>query len=157
MSRRAALLGLMALAGCNFAPVYGDAGGPLRGKVAIETPDNLPGYYMRGQLENRLGLSDSPAYVLDVRPSAQSSAAAVRSDGDTVRFNVVGKASWGLRELGTDTLIGSGEVESFVSYAATGSTVATQAAADDAGERLSTALADMIVTRLLALTPQLTP
>ena len=51
--------------------------------------------------------------------------------------------------------IADGRHETFTSYAATGSTTATQAAETDATTRLSVALADMIVSRLLLLAPDL--
>jgi LPS-assembly lipoprotein len=68
---------------------------------------------------------------------------------------VIGSASWSLRDLRSDKVIEAGKVESFTSYSATGSTVATQAAETDANSRLSVTLADMIVSRLLILSPRL--
>ena len=57
-----------------------------------------------------------------------------------------------MTDAATGRQITSGTVEAFTSYAATGSTVATQAAEDDARARLAVLLADMIVTRMLAAT-----
>ena len=51
------------------------------------------------------------------------------------------------------TTVTSGTVDSFTGYSATGSTVATRAARADAEERLTTILADQIVTRLIAAAP----
>jgi LPS-assembly lipoprotein len=46
-------------------------------------------------------------------------------------------------------------VESFTAFSAAGSPVATQAAERDAEQRLMTILADQLVTRLIATTPDL--
>lgn len=153
--RRAALLGLLALGGCGFAPVYGDDA-ELRGQIAFETPDSVAGFRLREQLERRLGQSAAPRYALKVSLSFSRSAAAITSDGDTVRFNVVGNANWTLRETTTNRLIETGQTRNFTSYAATSSTVATQAAETDADARLSVTLADMIVSRVLILSTGLT-
>lgn len=152
--RRAALLGMLATTGCGFAPVYG-GGDALRGKVDFDTNDNVAGFRMRTQLERRLGAPVSARYLLEVRQSAPSRPAAIRSSGDTVRFNLIGEARWTLRDAVTGKTIKAGNVEGFTSYSATGSTVATQAAETDAAARLSITLADMIVTRLLALSSDL--
>ncbi len=153
--RRAALLGLLAAAsGCGFAPVHRD-GASLQGQIAFDTPESVAGFRMREQLEKRLGTAQNPRFVLRVRPSGGNRAGAITSDGDTVRFNFVGNATWRLRDLRNNAEIESGKVESFTSYGATGSTVATQAAEKDANARLSITLADMIVSRLLILSPRL--
>ena len=136
------------MGGCGFTPVHQD-NGALRGQVAFETPSSIPGFRLRGQLEQRLGVAQTPRYTLRVTLSASRSTAAVTTDGDIVRFNVVGTANWTLTEIGTDRLVESGRSRSFTSYAGTGSTVATQAADTDARARLSVILADMIVSRLL--------
>jgi LPS-assembly lipoprotein len=80
--------------------------------------------------------------ALDVASQSQS--------GSTLRYNVVGAAGWQLTAA-NGTVWGSGQVEGFTSYAATGSTVATQSAATDAVGRLMTILADKVVTQLMLL------
>ena len=156
ISRRAAVLGLVALAGCDFAPVYGQ-NTALRGLVTYETEDSVAGFRLRERLEQRMGVAQSPRYGLAVTLSESTQPAAITADGDTVRFNVVGKAKWTLRTLDTNGKVAEGTSESFASYSATGSTVATQAASADARARLSVALADMIVSRLLILSSDLAP
>lgn len=153
-SRRFALFGLLALGGCGFAPLYGD-GGTLRNAVAYDTDDSVAGFHLRQQLQNRLGNSSAPRYGLRVTQRSRSRAAAITDEGDTTRLNIVGSASWVLTDLTTGAQIEAGEVEAFTSYAATGSTVATQTTRDDAERRLSIILADMIAARLLALSPDL--
>ncbi|PUB11602.1 lipopolysaccharide assembly protein [Yoonia sediminilitoris] len=106
---------------------------------------------MRAQLERRLGAPQAPQYLLEVRQTAPRRPAAIRSSGVTVRYNLIGTATWRLRDVASGRVIDTGEVEGFTSYSGTGSTVATQSAETDAAARLSVTLADMIVTRMLVL------
>ena len=76
-------------------------------------------------------------------------AAAITSEGDTSRFNIVGAAKWSLIVLDDGNQIDGGEVEAFTSYSATGSTNATPATRDDAEARVAVILADLIVSRVL--------
>lgn len=156
ISRRTAVLGLLALGGCGFAPVYGDGGG-LRGQIAFETPDNVAGFRMQDQLIRRLGQTETPRYILKTTLTLRRDPAAITSDGDTTRFNVIGRSEWSLHDIQSGGRVTSGTVQSFTSYAATGSTVATQAASTDADARLAVTLADMIVSRLLGLNSTLAP
>ncbi|RBW46311.1 hypothetical protein DS901_00220 [Loktanella sp. D2R18] len=150
------MLGLLALGGCGFVPVYGDGTG-LRDTIAFETDDSVAGYRMRVQLEQRLGKPSVPRYVLRVTQTQGRRSAAISDDGDTTRYNLTGTARWTLKDSATGDQLESGEVDSFTSYSATGSTTATQAAETDAAARLSVILADMIADRLLILTPKLAP
>ncbi len=154
ISRRFAVAGLLALGGCGFVPVYG-AGGALRDQIAYQTEDSVAGFVLRGRLEERLGTAPSPRFRLAVTQSSQQRTGAVTADGDITRFNLIGTANWTLSDALTGATVDAGEVQTFTGYAATGSTNATQAAEDDANRRLAVALADMIVTRLLILSPTL--
>ncbi|MDX8355048.1 LPS assembly lipoprotein LptE [Cognatiyoonia sp. IB215182] len=154
ISRRTAFLGLMALGGCGFAPVYGEDNA-LRNQISFRTQDSVAGFELRGRLEERLGVASSPRYVLSVRQSSRRRTAAITDDGDITRFNLLGTANWVLSDRSTGTRIKAGQVQTFTGYSATGATSATQAAEDDAVRRLSVALADLIVTRLLLLSSEL--
>lgn len=148
--RRIVLLGLLGLAGCGFAPVYGTQSG-LRDRVSYVSDDSVAGFQMRQELERRLGRSTSPAFVLTTRIRVSQRSAAITPEGDTSRFNLIGMARWTFADASTGETIERGTVEAFTSFSATSSTVATQATEDDALKRLMTILADMIVSRLLAL------
>jgi LPS-assembly lipoprotein len=150
VSRRTALVALMALAGCGLTPVYGTNGQAniLRDAVSFGAPDTVAGFRLRDRLEERLGRAAAPKYALGVQLSQTLTPATITVDGDTTRFNLVGTADWVLRSAEGSSLT-SGQVETFTSFSATGSTVATEAAAADAAARLSVALADLIVSRLI--------
>jgi LPS-assembly lipoprotein len=155
LSRRIALLGLLALAGCGFAPVYG--GGGNQGAFAFETDESVTGFRLQGRLSERLGLPDAPAFVIKTTVDLSERAAAITAEGDTARLNVIGSAKWSLVRIATGQQIDAGTVQGFTSYSATGSTVATQTAKDDAHARLAVILADLIVTRVMRAQSDLQP
>lgn len=153
-TRRAALLGVLALGACGFAPVYGPngTGSSLRGEVSIETPSTVAGYRLGTALIERFGPAADVRYVLSVRLSSRRNAAAQTIVGDTTRFDLTGVAQWSLVDT-TGVEVAKGEAQTFTSYSATGSTLATQTAERDARERLSLALADIIVADVVLAAP----
>ncbi len=156
LTRRAAILGLLALAGCGFTPVYGTGGvgGKLRGAVQITAPQTVEGYRLAHRIEDRLGRATSPRYALTVTLDITSAPVAIDRTDTSTRINLPGTANWTL----TDTAgvrLGTGTVDTFTGYSTTGTTVATRAAQQDARDRLATALADLVVTRLMILAPDL--
>jgi len=157
LSRRSVLLGALALSGCGLAPVYGTQGTatPLRDAVAVTAPETVAGYRLRARFTERLGHVGAARYFLVVTMTQVPTPATITTAGDTTRFNLVGTANWTLSDAAGAELA-TGMVETFTSYSATGSTVATQAAETDAEARLSAALADLIVARLIMAAPGFT-
>lgn len=151
-SRRAALLALLAVGACGFTPALAPGGGmlKLRNTVAVSAPDTIAGFAIRSRLIDRLGLATTPIAMLSVNVEQALDVASQSQIGSILRYNVVGAAGWQLTAA-NGTVWGSGQVEGFTSYAATGSTVATQSAATDAVGRLMTILADKVVTQLMLL------
>ena len=147
--RRSAIVGLLALAGCGFTPVYapGSTASALRGQVQITAPETVEGYRLLQALRDRLGDSASPAYDLRVTLNISELAAATTAQGNTTRYTLPGTATYSLTTLAGAPLA-QGSVDIFTSYSATGTTVATSAAQTDARARLAEILADQIVTRL---------
>ena len=157
--RRLFLTSLLALGACGFAPAYGPGGAAtaLRGAVATATPDDKLGYDLVGRLEERLGPAANPRWRLDYTITTNRIGVGITSENAVTRYNVTGAVDWSLVTLADDKVATSGRVESFTSYSATGSTVATLAAETDAATRLMQILADQIATRLIAAAPGLTP
>lgn len=151
-SRRSFVLAAAALAGCGLAPAYGPGGRAtqLQQTVAVDAPDSRPGYLLTRRFEQRLGRPDPARYGLSYSISLSDRALAISSTDVTSRFNKLGSVTWALRDLDSDKVLLSGKADSFTSYSASGSTVATQAADRDAEERLMTILTDSIITRLTA-------
>ena len=150
-------MGALGLADCELTPVYGTDGSAtaLRGAVAIEAPETVAGYRLRERFVERLGVTQTERFRLVVALTPTLTPATITTDGDTTRFNLVGSADWTLSDASGVALKG-GTVETFTSYSATGSTVATKAAETDAQARLSVALADLIVAQVLIAVPEFT-
>lgn len=140
------LLALFGVGACGFKPIYGSGGvgEGLQGRVRFQLPDTIIGFQMRGVLEGQFGAPNDERFVVNVTVNETVRGAAVTEDGDTTRFNITGRANWGVE--GRPDLAGT--VQSFTSYSATGSTVATQAAERDARDRLAQILSDQLSTDL---------
>ena len=149
--RRAVLLGALALGGCGFTPVYGPGGAAegLRGRIAFDAPFDREGFDLVRQLENRLGVPSAPLWRLSASIRMEEERIAVTSQGVANRFQILGRVDYALREIATDATVTSGSVDSFVSYSATRTAVATRAAQRDAEARLMVILADRIADDLL--------
>ncbi|MFN3936049.1 MAG: LPS assembly lipoprotein LptE [Gemmobacter sp.] len=152
--RRAFLTGLAALglAGCGFAPVHGPggSGAALRGAVLAHPPRDRRDFDFVARIEDRLGRPSAPRFGLDYAIATEPVGSGVRPEGTITRFTLTGHADYALTELATGRTISSGRAESFTSWSATGSTVATLAAEEDARRRLMVILADQVVARLMA-------
>ncbi|MEO9685715.1 MAG: LPS assembly lipoprotein LptE [Tateyamaria sp.] len=152
MARIGALLLTLLLASCGFQPVHGPngAGSTLQNRVLVDEPDDRLGFQLVQRLEERLGRGNDPAFRLAVDLNVAEEARAIDPEGDIRRFHLIGTAAFTLSETGSGTVIRADNIENFVGYSATGTTVATLAARRDAQERLMSILADQIVLRLQA-------
>ena len=151
-NRRLFLLSGAALAGCGFTPAYGPGGAAakLQNAVLVDEPDSRPGYLLTRRFEERLGRAESGRYALSYSILITENAIAISSNNVITRYHMLGKVTFALRDIDTDRVLTSGKADSFTSYSASGTTVATQAAKRDAEARLMTILTDMIITRLTA-------
>lgn len=151
-NRRFVLFAPLALTACGFAPVYGNGGTgrSLQNRVLVDAPSTSDSYILVRELEERLGRAPAPAYGLALTITTTEEGLAIDRAGNTRRFNRLGRVDFALRDLSTGTVLTSGTVENFVGYSATGTTVATLAAEQDAQERLMNILAEQITTRLYA-------
>lgn len=152
-SRRQVIACLFALGACGFQPVHGPsgAGSRLFGRVGFATPATPAGYRLRSRLEDRLGRATRPDWTLAVDLEVTEEATAIAADGSQTRFTLLGAAPWRLTDA-TGAIVADGRERAFTAYSTTASTVATDAAATDARDRLARILADQLVTRLFALT-----
>ena len=155
LDRRSFLLGAVALGGlsaCGFTPVYGPQGEAraLLNTVEVDPPRDREGYALVRHIEERLGRTSAPRFGLSIAIQLDEERMAITADNIATRFNLLGKATYALRDMGTGEVVTSGIVESFTGYSTTGSTAATQAASRDASERLMVILGDKIITRLMS-------
>lgn len=155
---RRAFLGLpLALAACGFTPAYGP-GGPatrLTGTVRAADPDTKNGFDFVERIEERLGRPEAVSFTLTYDIATETIGVGVTPDNRITRYNLKGAVSYTLSRVDTGEVVARGRVQSFTSFAATGSTVAGLAAEEDAGYRLMRLLADQVVARMLAETAAL--
>jgi LPS-assembly lipoprotein len=146
------LSGLAVLAGCGFAPAYGPQGNgaTLLGQVEVAAPDTRAAYLLTQELEGRLGRSNAPRYALVPVVTLRRQGVSIDRSNVTLRFNLLGRVDYTLRDLTGDTIVTQGTVENFTGYSTFGTPVANQAAERDAEARLMTMLADQLLTRLVA-------
>ena len=146
------LLAVAPLAGCGFAPVYapGGTGQALRGQVLVAAPDTRLGFELVARLEERLGLPQAETYRLDYVIETSESDLAITGTNDITRINIQGSVRFTLVETMSGAERLSGTVSTFTAYSTTSTAVATAAARRDAEDRLMHALADQVMSRLLA-------
>ncbi len=165
--RRFFLATLAALTGCGYTPAFapGGAAADLRVSVAIDPPDDRNEFDLVKQLELRLGRPDAPRLRLSYKIETVQDGVGVTPGQEIVRFNIFGKVSFSLTDIATGEVLTSGSTDTFTSYSvgsvdataippSTNATISTLAAERNANARLIVALADQIVTRLIATTPE---
>jgi len=162
-TRRFFLVSTLLFAGCGFTPAYGPGGAAsvLRGTVIVDPPTDRNSFNLVGQLERKFGQVLTPRYALSYTLRVSEDGVGVTPEQELVRFNVVGKATYSLRDISSGSLLTSGSVNNFTAYTVgsidtsvspprTSSTIATLAAKRDARSRLMVAIADQIFTKLIA-------
>lgn len=138
------------LAACNFQPVYGPGGSGtvIRNQIRVADPTSRIEFALVARLEDRIGTGG--AYTLDYTIDRSQRDVAIDEAETINRINLTGTLSFTVREAGSGRSVQSGDVATFTSYATTASPVATESAQRDAEDRLAVALADQLVTQLIA-------
>lgn len=154
-SRRAALAVALLAAGCGFTPVYGPGGAGTRldGQVRVADPQTADDYAFLRRLTERLGPAETGRYDLAYALRVAVLPQAITPDEVTTRFSLNGTATYRLTDSATRATVAQGEVSNFTSHSTVGTVIATNAAEQDARNRLAVMLADQVVTRLLATVP----
>ena len=144
-----ALAAIATLAGCGFQPVHGvdTRAHALRGAVLIQAPSNRGEFQFVSILEDHLGRAPRQTYTLTYTLSQSSESVVASPSQGERRFNVVGTLSFDLKDQ-DGVSVTKGKVQAFTSYSATGSSLATNRARQDAGKRLMTILAENTLQRL---------
>jgi LPS-assembly lipoprotein len=156
MQRRVLLaIGLAAMAGCGFKPVYGPggSGAGLQGAILADAPDTREGFDFVAHFEERLGRSDTPRYALRYEIRTREEGVGITPAAETTRFNLFGAVTYRVIDLETDTAVTDGFAETFTGYSTTRFTVSTDTVERDARQRLMKILADQVVTELIATAP----
>ena len=152
LGRRSLILLPLALAACGFTPAYAPGGAATRltGAVRAADPGDKNAFDFVERIEERLGRTEVHRYDLAYSIATEAVGVGITPDNRIIRYNLKGVIDFTLTDAATGQRITGGRVQSFTSYAATGSTVAGLAAEEDAAFRLMRLLADQIVARLIA-------
>ena len=149
-----ALMGL-ALAGCGFTPLYGDAGvGSSLSRIAVSTQDDRLGYRLREQLEDALGRdgSQTPLWRLQTTVEQSRRPLGRRIDDTATRYELTVRGAWTLTPVGGGLPL-SGVETVTTTYAAADQPYAAIAAQQDGEERAAAELARQIRLDLMRALP----
>lgn len=159
-SRRGLLggLGLLALGGCGFRPLYG--GGSTGGvraelsQVRVAIIQERFGQLLRRALTQRMGQSiggpAQPLYELRVAPTQQAEGVGIQRDGTPTRVRVIGTANWLLARIGPPReTVATGTERATEAYnIPPNQFFASDSSREFAEQRLADLLAELIVTRI---------
>ena len=146
--RRAGLVALagLALAGCGFTPLYGDAGaGSGLSRIAVSTQDDRLGYRLREQLEDSLGRDAAQVPLWRLETTAEQSRRPLgrRIDDTATRYELTVIGRWILTPAAGGTPLTGTETVT-TTYAAADQPYAAIAAQQDGEERAAAELARLI-------------
>ncbi|WP_298745883.1 LPS assembly lipoprotein LptE [uncultured Brevundimonas sp.] len=150
-----ALMGL-ALAGCGFTPLYGDAGAGARlSRIAVATQDDRLGYRVREQLEDALGRDPGRPPLWTLRTTVEQSRRPLgrRIDDTATRYELSVRGAWTLTPVGGGPAL-SGVETVTTTYAAADQPYAAIAAQQDGEERAAAQLARQIRLDLMRALPE---
>ncbi len=154
--KRLVALALMIMpmtAGCGLKPLYaGGESGPVAralDQISVAPIPDRSGWLMRNALMDRLG-GENPgaAYRLEVDLDDDISGFGIRGDRSVTRERRTLRARYRLVEVATGTVLLDATAGSDAGIDVASSPYATVAAEQTALERLSTVVADQIVSRL---------
>lgn len=137
---------------CGFTPVYapGGTGAALQNQILVDEPQDRNAYWFTQRFEERLGRAGDAKYSLGYKIFIVEQGIAVDPQGYIERYDLLGRTDYEVRDISTEEVLASGQVESFTGYSASGTTVASLAAERDARERLMIILADQVIVRLIS-------
>ena len=156
---RLALLGLLALAGCGFQPLYGrnsatgeggDAG-PERAQVHIQPIADRVGQNLYNILRDRmnpLGVPQDPRYDLAIAVRQTSELLLIQQNQTATRVNITLYADYQLFRHGKQGAILNGQARSTTTYDVLSDPYSSVVSANDAQRRGAQSLADEISNRV---------
>ncbi len=154
------LAAALSLSACGLHPLYAGGGSgavaTTLGQVEVAPIEGKSGWLMANALRDRLQVSGTPLYRLDIRLDDQISGLGVRRDDSVSRERRVLRARYQLVRLADGTVLLDATAGSDAGIDVVRSEYATIAAENTALERLATIVADQIVARV-ALYAQRTP
>lgn len=151
--RRCAILAIgLLLSGCGLHPLYtgGGSGTVATTLAAVEVApmEGKAGWLMGNALRDRLHVTDTPRYRLDVKLDDQIIGLGVRRDDSVSRERRTLRARYQLVDLASGAVVLDAAAGSDAGIDVVRAEYATIAAENTALERLSDIVADQIVARL---------
>jgi len=146
----AASSALLLLSNCGFQPVYGSAAA-TENAITVLQIDSRMGHRLRQELTRELGSgipSVEPGAFLTVRLSEQLNRLALKSNAGVSRTNLVGAATYELRDLNGEVLL-VGTVSAQTDYDVADTDYGDIALQTDARERVAFSLAQTLHQQLL--------
>ncbi len=154
------LAAALSLSACGLHPLYAGGGSgavaSTLGQVEVAPIEGKSGWLMANALRDRLQVSGTPLYRLDIRLDDQISGLGLRRDDSVSRERRVLRVRYQLVRLADGAVLLDATAGSDAGIDVVRSEYATIAAENTALERLSTIVADQIVARV-ALYAQRTP
>lgn len=152
MKGAAILLTAILLSGCGLRPLYAGGGdGAVASaltQVEVAPIEGKAGWLVGNALRDRLAASGSPLYRLDIRLDDRISGLGVRRDDSITRERRTLRARYQLVNLTDGAVVLDATAGSDAGIDVVQSEYATIAAENTALERLSTIVADEIVSRI---------
>ncbi len=154
ITRRAALLGLAALAGCGFQTLSQASGGAdingFRGKVSLPPAVSLETYALRNELARYFGEPSSPQYDLQISYRSSNTSLAIQQSGLVTRKRITGYGNYKLVNQKTGETLTSRSFHREVSYGRNSDLFAEDQAIDRAKEQAARAVAKDIALEVIA-------
>jgi LPS-assembly lipoprotein len=150
MRRRLAILAplaALALAGCGFTPLYGQAGlAPALAAIEVDAPENRTGHLLREEIDDALARDRSrpAAYRLALAVDEDRYARGLRVDDVATRYEVALTVSYILTDARSRRQLTTGTTQVSVSYDSADPPYAAVAAYSDGQERAATQAAERI-------------
>lgn len=155
--RRTLLFCVFLLAGCGFAPLYGDKGGAepavkdSLSAIAISPIPDYNGQFLRNALIDRLyfnGRPHAPKARLNVKLTSTETNLGIQKDATSTRSQLTLHARYNLVSTETSRVLTSGAVSTIVGYSILEAQYGTLATQRDAYKRGLSELSEQLVGRL---------
>ena len=151
----------LALSGCGFRPLYGEASFPEGTQSVFASVQIQPigptndseriGFILSNALDKALhppGVKAAPAYVLTTSLSDERRGLGVQDDASITRYNYRLTADWTLARKGQDKPFATGRAETTASYNVVDQQYATLVARRDAEERAAQEIAEQVKLKI---------
>lgn len=155
LNRRSTLIGLAALGGCGFRPLYGggtgSGPGTLLGNVRIIAGRGELSFRLREALiENLRPTSGSAPLTLTVDPKVTRDGLLIEEDDEITRYNLTLDVTYLLRRAGDTSVLFQDKARTIAAFNATASQFATLVSEREVQARAVEDIADKISRRLAA-------